>query len=163
MCFGSNGYNACQKWDGMKYEKQPNAIHFHYDTRLSVYEGEPFALGHMQERPHGNKAEVFNFETNSWKELPEYPWEPWYVVTHKYDTFKSLFSIFYYATVSLENSVIILGGWDGRNDISRVAKFEAESWSELGDLQQPRHGHSAITNGKTFLVIGGNAQRSGEL
>ena len=32
------------------------------------------------------------------------------------------------------------------------------NWSKLGDLQQPRHGHSAITNGKTVLVIGGSGK-----
>merc|ERR1711953_45603 len=145
MCFGSSGYNQCRKWDGMSYEKQPNAIHFHYDTRLSILDGEPFALGHMTANPHGNKAEVFNFDENQWKEIPEYPWES---------------CIFYYATVSLQDSVIVFGGWNGRSDLSTVAEVSATdaSWSKLGDLQQPRHGHSAITNGKTVLVIGGSGK-----
>ena len=70
------------------------------------------------------------------------------------------FSIFYYATVSLPDSVIVFGGWNGRSDLSTVAEFSATdaSWSKLGDLQQPRHGHSAITNGKTVLVIGGSGK-----
>ena len=73
--------------------------------------------------------------------------------------FKKL-SIFYYATVSLPDSVIVFGGWNGRSDLSHVAEFSAAnaSWSKLGDLQQPRHGHSAITNGKTVLVIGGSGK-----
>ena len=75
MCFGSSGYNQCRKWDGMSYKDLPTSLHFHYDTRLSRYQGEPFALGHMTERPHGNKAEVFNFESSQWVEKPEYPWE----------------------------------------------------------------------------------------
>lgn len=81
MCFGSSGYNHCRKWDGMSYEKQPNSIHFHYDTRLSILDGKPFALGHMTANPHGNKAEVFKLEENQWNELPEYPWESWFVST----------------------------------------------------------------------------------
>ena len=70
------------------------------------------------------------------------------------------FSIFYYATVSLSDSVVVFGGWNGRSDLSTVAEFSASSgaWSKLGDLQQPRHGHSAITNGKTVLVIGGSGK-----
>ena len=87
MCFGSSGYNQCRKWDGMSYEKQPNAIHFHYDTRLSILDGEPFALGHMTANPHGNKAEVFNFDENQWKELPEYPWESWFVTIYFFQSF----------------------------------------------------------------------------
>jgi len=69
-------------------------------------------------------------------------------------------SIFYYATVSLPDSVVVFGGWNGRSDLSTVAEFSATdgSWSKLGDLQQPRHGHSAITNGKTVLVIGGSGK-----
>lgn len=56
--------------------------------------------------------------------------------------------------------MIVFGGWNGRSDLSTVAEFSAtdDSWSKLGDLQQPRHGHSAITNEKTVLVIGGSGK-----
>ena len=87
MCFGSSGYNHCRKWDGMSYEKQPNSIHFHYDTRLSILDGEPFALGHMTATLHGNKAEVFHLDENKWEELAEYPWESWLVTTCLFQTF----------------------------------------------------------------------------
>ena len=99
MCFGSSGYNHCRKWDGLSYEKQPNAIHFHYDTRLSILDGEPFALGHMTATLHGNKAEVFNFDGNQWKELPEYPWESWFVTL-------CLFQSFFHEIVKIRISVI---------------------------------------------------------
>ena len=90
MCFGSSGYNHCRKWDGMSYEKQPNAIHFHYDTRLSILDGEPFALGHMTATLHGNKAEVFHLDENKWEELAEYPWESWLVTTCLFQTIFTL-------------------------------------------------------------------------
>ena len=34
----------------------------------------------------------------------------------------------------------------------------ADEWTNLGDLKQPRHGHSAVHNGKTVLVIGGSGK-----
>ena len=72
--------------------------------------------------------------------------------------FVKIFSIFYYATINTETSVYVFGGWNGRKDIGIVAEFEADQWWNLGDLKQPRHGHSAVFNGKTVLVIGGSGK-----
>ena len=60
--------------------------------------------------------------------------------------------------MSQEDSVLIIGGWNGKDDLSTVAKFENNSWSQIGSLKQARHGHSAISNGKTILVIGGSGK-----
>ena len=44
MCFGSSGYNKCELWDGMSYQKEKDSNFFHYDTRLSNYKGTIFLL-----------------------------------------------------------------------------------------------------------------------
>ena len=60
--------------------------------------------------------------------------------------------------MSQADSVLIIGGWNGKDDLSTVAKFQNNSWSQIGHLKQARHGHSAISNKKTILVIGGSGK-----
>ena len=58
--------------------------------------------------------------------------------------------------ISIENSVIVFGGYGGSNIVSTVAQFKEDSWSFLGDLNQRRYGLNAIVFGSDVFVVGGS-------
>ena len=68
-----------------------------------------------------------------------------------------------YATTSTEDSVYIFGGWtvydpndyNNAGRISNIAKYKNDQWSEVGNLNTARHGHSVITSGSLTFIIGG--------
>ena len=39
--------------------------------------------------------------------------------------------------------------------ISNIAKYKNDQWSEIGNLNTARHGHSVITSGSLTFIIGG--------
>ena len=63
--------------------------------------------------------------------------------------------ISYYAVVSRQDSVLIIGGWCDDSYTSRVAKYTVDNWTEVGNLQAGRRGHRAITNGNKIYIAGG--------
>ena len=80
----------------------------------------------------------------------------------KYDPVKQfqllifLFSrIFYYSTAYTSDAVFIIGGHDGSPNLSIVAQFKDNEWTQVADLNQGRNGHGSITIGDQTLIIGG--------
>ena len=70
------------------------------------------------------------------------------------------FSISYYATTSNEDSVYIIGGFDGPSDYTDViAQYKDGAWFNLGNLAQRKHAHGAITfthfSESITMIIGG--------
>ena len=61
--------------------------------------------------------------------------------------------------ISIKNSVIVFGGWSDYDVVSTVAQFKEDSWTKLGDLNQPRRGHNCILFGSEVLVVGGFRSR----
>ena len=66
-----------------------------------------------------------------------------------------------YATTSTEESVYIIGGWTGDSSTDSrtpiIAEYKNDQWTNVGNLNQPRHAHSAITSGSLTMVIGGSS------
>ena len=58
------------------------------------------------------------------------------------------FRISNYATAHTEESVFIIGGTNGpKQYTSTIARFKDDIWTNVGDLNQARHSHGAITLG----------------
>ena len=69
-----------------------------------------------------------------------------------------LFRIAKYATISTEESVYIIGGYISESDYSSVvAEYKNDEWFNIGNLQQARSSHGAITSGSWTMVIGGGS------
>ena len=74
------------------------------------------------------------------------------------------FSIADYSTASTDESVLIIGGLTYRGSpptISVIAEYKNRSWTNIGNLAQPRYGHGSITSGSVTMVVGGWAYNSG--
>ena len=57
----------------------------------------------------------------------------------------------------MENSIIVVGGYGGSDGgyEAPVAQFKEDSWTKLGDLNQPRRGHNCLRFDSEILVVGG--------
>ena len=68
-----------------------------------------------------------------------------------------------YATVSTADSVFIIGGItygneaDGSSSISSsISQYKDDTWSMVGNLQQPRYRHTAtLLEQSKIMIIGG--------
>ena len=49
-----------------------------------------------------------------------------------------------YSTISMNDFILILGGYISSGFSADVAKYEKEAWSKIGSLLQPRSGHGSI-------------------
>ena len=52
-----------------------------------------------------------------------------------------------YATVSTDDSVIVIGGSDSSNpvfDVGTITEYKNDEWSYKGNLKRDRRGHGAI-------------------
>ena len=57
--------------------------------------------------------------------------------------------------MSRASSVLILGGSCDDIDSSLIARYTLDKWEQVGNLQQARNGHRAISNGDRIYVVGG--------
>ena len=66
-----------------------------------------------------------------------------------------------YATTSTEESVYIIGGWTADSSTGSrtpiIAEYKKDQWTNVGNLNQSRHAHGAITSGSLTMVIGGSS------
>ena len=69
-----------------------------------------------------------------------------------------MFRISHYATTSTAESVFILGGHEGITNtyLTTIAEFKNEKWFYIGDLDQGRIQHDAVTSGSYTMIVGGN-------
>ena len=75
-----------------------------------------------------------------------------------------MFSFSHYATTSTEESVYIIGGWTYDSSKGHrtpvIAEYKNDKWYNVGNLNQSRHAHAAITYGSLTMVIGGTSTDS---
>ena len=57
--------------------------------------------------------------------------------------------------ISLDSAVYVLGGYCDGKASSRIAKFTINTWTDIGNLEQARFGHRAITDSGRVYVVGG--------
>ena len=56
----------------------------------------------------------------------------------------------------MESQFVIFGGsHDGTRPLNGIFGFQVGAWSKLGILNQARYQHSAISNGKEIMIVGG--------
>lgn len=64
-----------------------------------------------------------------------------------------------YASTSTEESVYIIGGFMSDSSIGNhtpiIAKYTNDEWFNIGSINKPRDGHTAITYGSLTMIIGG--------
>ena len=71
--------------------------------------------------------------------------------------------IYWYASVSISNSYIIMGGTTGNGILDGIVEFKDDVWTPIGKLRQPRAQHSAIFNGKEIMIVGGDEELETEI
>ena len=71
-----------------------------------------------------------------------------------------LFSIAYSALVSLDNKVVIYGGYEKlpENAVRTVAAFSDGKWTKIGDLNQRRDSHNGVVLGTDVIIVGGHGK-----
>ena len=67
-----------------------------------------------------------------------------------------MFSISYYAVISRQSSVLVIGGKCDGSQSSLVSKYTIDKWERVGNLQNSRRGHRAIANEDRIYVVGGS-------
>ena len=63
--------------------------------------------------------------------------------------------LFWYASVSLKDQYVIFGGTHHSNPLDGIFGYKNGGWTRLGTLKQARYQHSAISNGKEIMIVGG--------
>ena len=66
-----------------------------------------------------------------------------------------ILSINTYATVTTDDGVLIIGGFDNSRAVADVALFDGTNWFLMGLLHGARTGHNAVVNADKLFVIGG--------
>merc|ERR1719186_698023 len=61
-------------------------------------------------------------------------------------------TLYWVATVSMDNSIILSGGHDGDSDRAEILAFDGEHWKEVGQLQEARSSHAATKIDITDLM-----------
>ena len=75
-----------------------------------------------------------------------------------------LFSIYWYAAVSLDDQFVIFGGThDGTNPLNGIFAYKNDVWTKLGTLNQARYQHSAISNENEIMIVGGLTSNTSEV
>ena len=82
-----------------------------------------------------------------------------YVLHTMYIQYVNISSISGYAMVNHDDYVLLMGGESKGNQISTIAKYEHNQWTNVGSLLNPRSGHSAIINEGRIIVVGGAGER----
>ena len=63
------------------------------------------------------------------------------------------------ALISINDYVIVYGGFESGNDLSTVAEYKNEKWTKLGQMNQARSGHNCILFGSEILIVGGTGSK----
>ena len=66
-------------------------------------------------------------------------------------------SILRYASVSTQTSVLIIGGYSNNGISSFIVEYKDDKWTVIGNLNQARYGHQAISIGSLVMIIGGRS------
>ena len=69
--------------------------------------------------------------------------------------FQNVFSIWHYAFVSNQTSVLLIGGWSDGSRSSSIVEYKDDKWTVIGNLKQARYAHQAISIGPLVMIIGG--------
>ena len=76
--------------------------------------------------PGNKKAEQYNFETDSWRVVEDYPFgSGQYLSAHE---------MLY---IEETQSYLVIGGYSG-GKLNQIAKFQDGSWFDAGQLNSPR-------------------------
>ena len=77
---------------------------------------------------------------------------------------KDIFRIAFFATVSTDDSVYVIGGFTGHPTedgyappmkSSVIAEYRDGSWNNIGNFVQGRDVHGAILLGSSIMIVGG--------
>ena len=63
----------------------------------------------------------------------------------------------------MKEQFVILGGTHDGTPLNGIFGFKNNVWSKLGTLNQARYQHSAISNGREIMVVGGLTSNSSEI
>ena len=121
----------------------------HKYTKIMNYQNGIFAVGDAARRKKYGKAELFNFGTNRWIEMDDYP---------EHD-------ISDYAAVSIDEShLLYFGGeccyessnpYNGYKPVDDVVSFQDNKWNKIGKMKKARNGHGVIKHSSDVYIIGG--------
>jgi len=116
----------------------------HDYARLAKYGEYPLTLG--SKYGSHNRAEMLTAKGERWTQLQPYSFHD---------------SIHSYATVSINDEVIVFGGYVGRyGEVATIGKLDhSRQWVHLGQLLERRHGHAATIANSNVLIIGGEGKR----
>jgi len=105
-------------------------------VRGSIY----VPAGEMQDGSFSNILETYNIAENSWGTKASLP--------------KKLSN---YALVSFEGQIFIFGGWDGKNVLDTVYRYDPslDKWFDCESMPTPRMNASASVLNGQILVVGG--------
>ena len=155
-------YLSSFSYDGSVFHNQADSKTPHRLTTLAKIDEAPLAVG--GNGPTINKAEILDISSNVWTEVAEYPYHESLVfritrIELSFRTFKTYFSIYYYATVTTSQGALFIGGEAAGSEVATVACYKSSGWSRLDDLQSPRRYQRAIINGEKVYVIGGGGKK----
>ena len=72
---------------------------------------------------------------------------------------QNVFSIWRYASVSTQTSVLIIGGGSDKSRklyrSSSIVEYNDDNWTVIGNIKQERVCHQAISIGSMLMIIGG--------
>ena len=67
-----------------------------------------------------------------------------------------MFRISNYATASTNIAAYIIGGLTESKRVTTIAEFKNNNWRNIGNLNEPKDGLSAIFHDGEHMIVGGN-------
>ena len=130
--------NPVQNWLPL-----PNSNYDHRGIKIASTSTEILAVGSIW--PSHSKTESLNGA--QWSIEDNYPFHA--------DISES-------AVVSKDQDFYVFGGWSDYKAKATIAKFNTATreWSQVGTMKSARHGHSVISIGNSFMIVGGIGQTS---
>ena len=101
-------------YDGTSVQTEPRSNFPHIRTALASYRGSAFVTGHNSDQSGGLKTEILDYQTSTWVEADDYPYD-----NTNYVSFQTLHRTSFNPILSLNQSSIL-----------RISKYAAVSTAE---------------------------------
>ena len=77
--------------------------------------------------PDNIKTELFDFGTNTWETMDDYPYGS-----------NTAFGFYEMVFIQESSAYYVIGEYDGKDRLTTIAMFHNGVWSQAGQLNQPR-------------------------
>ena len=149
------------RFDGETFQRLKLSSYSHHGGELAEYRGRALITGchwlYSDNCEEGTKTEILDMQKMKWSSGPDYPFatnleKSLNVTNGPSSRYPKGSFIFYYSTVTIDDSAFIIGGIGNGN---LIAEFRNCQWHKYGYLKTNKYAQQNIKYGQQTLIIGG--------